>query len=708
MVLISDEKRYLNVHTPLDSGDRKFYIEEVVGEEQISELYQYRLKIRSSDNKIDFSKILGKNVAVSIEQYSGEIRYINGVVTRFQQGDNDGYVTTYFAELRPWLWQLSLTTDSKIFQNQTALDIIKAVFSDFGFKDFSDKTKGSFTAREYCVQYQETALDFVTRLMEDEGIWYFFEHTKQKHTLVLGTDSATFKDCPGLKAAEYTEIETVSKNDTLVESVTLEEQLVPNKYAAEDYHFETPETDLLTSVESKIQSGKLRIYEYPGDYSKTKDGEKIIGRRIEAHEVTAKVLHGKGRVRAFASGYKFKLSGHDRQDINKKYVLRSLFIHATQEKYTNSFVAFLENVPFRPLRLVKRPKIYGTQTALVVGKKGEEIWPDEYGRVNVQFYWDQQGKKDEKSSCWIRVAQMWANKSWGAMFIPHVGSEVVVSFLEGNPDKPLIIGSVYNATEKVPYALPAEKTKSTIRTWSAADGKAPNEIRFEDKADKQELYLHAQKDHFIEVENDRKLIVKGKEDITIKKNRTTIIEEGNESLTVSKGNRTIEITKGNETYTVAKGTRDLTVKDAETHTNKDGFTHKVKKNYVLKVDGNLTIDVKGNITIKSKKNITNKASKNILNQSSKKLTNKAGSDLLNKASTKLTSQAGTELMNKAGTKLTNQAGTDLLNKGGMKVTNDAGLKLTSKGTMVEIKGSATAKVDGGGMLELKGGLVKIG
>ncbi len=704
---MSEEKPYLNVMPPSKAKGEKLFISEIVGEEQLSELFQYRLEIQSSNNKIDFEKIIGNNMAVSIAQANGKIKYINGVVTRFQQGNNDGNYSTYFAEIRPWLWQLSLTTDSRIFQNQTALEIIKAVFKDFGFKDFSDKTKVKPATREYCVQYQETALDFVTRLMEDEGIWYFFEHTEKKHTLVMADSKDTHPDCPGFTGARYVEDETVSKDENLVESVTLEEQLVPNKYAAEDYHFETPETDLLTSVDAE-KSGKLRIYDYPGDFSKTKDGEKIIDRRIEAHEVTSKVLHGKSYCRAFTSGYKFKLSGHDRKDINGEYVLRSMFIHANQKRYTNSFGAFPAAVPFRPLRLVKRPKIYGTQTAIVVGKKGEEIFPDEYGRIKVQFYWDEEGKKDEKSSCWIRVAQMWAGKGWGAMFIPRMGSEVVVSFLEGNPDHPLIIGQVYNATQTVPYKLPGEKTKSTILTWSSKDGKAGNEIRFEDKADKEELYLHAQKDHYIKVENDRKLEVIGKEDTTIKLDRTTKIEEGNEALTVVQGDRTIEVSEGDETYTVATGTRELTVADDETHTNEANFDHEVDKNYTLKVSGNLEIDVTGNITITSGKKITTKAKTEILNDAGSKFTNKAKTELLNKAGTKLSNVAGTDLLNKAGMKLTNKAAMDLVNKAGMNLANKAGLEFKAEGTMVKVKGSAMAEVDGGGMLTLKGGITKAG
>jgi len=586
------------------------------------------------------------------------------------------------------------------------MEIIEAVFDDFGFKDYRNKAGGPFAQREYCVQYQETALDFVTRLMEDEGIWYFFEHSDNEHTLVLTDDRDTPEDCPGLAETRYIEDETPSKDETLIESVTLEEQLIPSQYAAKDYHFETPDTDLKISVDSKIKlAGDYEIYDYPGGFSETQDGDKIIKRRLESHEVTAKVLHGKGYCRAFSTGYRFKLTGHDRKDINRQYVIRSLFIHANQDQYTNSFVAFPDDVPFRPLRLVKRPWIYGTQTAVVVGESGEEIFPDEYGRVKVQFHWDRQGEQNEQSSCWVRVAQMWAGKGWGSMFIPHVGSEVVVSFLEGNPDKPLIIGSVYNATQIVPYELPGEKTKSTIKTWSAEDGKAPNEIRFEDKADEQELYLHAQKDQYIKVENDRKLEVIGKEDTTIKLDRTTTIQEGNETLTVEKGNRTIEVSEGDETYTVKAGTRTLKIAGEEEHTNEAGFTQNVAKNYTLKVDGNLEIDVSGTITIKSGKSFDTSSGADMTNKAKMNLTNDAGKDLTNKAKMNLTNEAGKDLTNKATMNLDNKATMNLTDKGNMNVTNDAGLQLVMKGTMVEVKGSAMAKVDGGGMLEVKGGMV---
>ena len=424
-----------------------------------------------------------------------------------------------------------------------------------------------------------------------------------------------------------------------------------------------------------------------------------MSKRIEALEVPGKILSGEGYCRAFIAGYKFDLTGYDRSDVNTTYTLRRLTIQANQKRYTNRFEAFPATVPFRPPRVVPKPKIYGSQTAIVVGKSGEEIWPDEYGRVKVQFHWDQVGEMDENSSCWIRVAQVWAGKTWGTLFTPRMGTEVIVSFLDGDPDRPIIIGTVYNATQTVPYPLPDDKNKSTIKTYSTKEGKAGNEIRFDDTKDAEELYFHAQKDHTIKVENDRKKDVLGLETITVTKDRTTTISEGNESLTVTKGDRTITVSEGAETHSV-KDKRDLTVTGAETHTSEDKFTHKVTKNYELKVSGDLTITVDGAITISSGKDVSMEASM--------AFSSKAGTELTNEAGTTLTNDAGTDLTNKAGMNLTNKAGMDLTNKGGMNLTNEASMALTNKGLTVETKGSASGTVDGGGMLSLKGGLVKIG
>jgi len=669
------EKVYLYVKTPLDDGEeREFFLEEIEGEEQISGLFHYRLRLRTGDNSIDFTKMVGESVTVTIELYSGGKRYINGIVSSFTQAENDENFTTYYAEIRPWLWQLTLTSDSKIFQNQTAPEIIDAVFSNMGFTEFRTSLTGSYNPREYSVQYQETAFDFVSRLMEDEGIFYFFEHTEDTHTLILADDNGSFNPCPDLSVAHFRQVSAEWKTEDMVDRCTLEQQVIPCKYASEDFDFETPDTDLLTSVDGK-EGGNLRIYEYPGGFAKTADGEAIVKKRLEAHELPQKTFRGEGFCRAFIVGFTFDLEGHDRKDMNATYVLRSLSIVCTQEQYANTFEAFPADVPFRPPLTTKKPRIFGTQTAIVVGKSGEETWTDKYGRVKVQFHWDQEGKNDENSSCWVRVAQVWAGKGWGTIFIPRIGTEAIVSFLDGDPDVPIIIGTVYNANQTVPYALPGEQNLSTIKTISTKQGEAGNEIRFNDTKDAEELFIHAQKDMSITVEND--------EIISIKQNRTTTIQEANETLTVEKGNRIIKVNTGNETHEV-KGERGLTITKDETHTNEAAFTQKVSKDFTLKVNGNLTIDVKGDVTIKS----------------AKSLTNKAGTDLTNQAGTSLTNKAGTSLTNKAGTDLTNQAGTSLTNKANISLTNEANVSLTNKA-------SASQTVDGGGMLNVKGGLVKI-
>jgi type VI secretion system secreted protein VgrG len=661
------EKVYLYVNTPLDEGDeRKFFLHEIQGEEQISGLFHYRLRLKTSDNNIDFSKMIGERVTSTIELHNGGKRYMNGFVSNFTQAENDEEFTTYYAEIRPWLWQLTLTSNNKIYQNQTVLEIINAVFSDLGFTDFDDRTTGTYAKREYCVQYQETAFDFISRLMEEEGIFYFFEHTEGTHTLVLVDDNGSFNPCPELSVARFRQVSAEWEEEDMIDRCIFEQRMIPNEYAAEDFNFETPDTDLLTTVAGK-EAGSLRIYEYPGGFTKTADGEAVAKKRLEAHELPQKTLIGEGFCRAFIAGFTFDLEDHDRKDMNATYVLLLLSITATQERYTNTFQAFPVEAPFRPPLSTKKPTIFGTQTAVVVGKKGEEIWTDKYGRVKVQFHWDQEGKKDENSSCWVRVAQVWAGKGWGTLFIPRIGTEVVISFLNGDPDKPIVIGTVYNANQTVPYSLPGEQNSSTLLTRSTKQGQAGNEIRFKDTKDAEELFIHAQKDLNIKVENN--------ESIDILKNREVLIQEENDTLTVEKGERIIKVNTGKETHEV-KGERSLKIIKDETHTNEAKFTQEVSKDFTLKVNGNLTIDVKGDVTIKSAKSLTNKAG------------------------TGLTNQAGTSLTNKAGTSLTNKAGTDLTNQAGTSLTNKANISLTSKA-------SASQTVDGGGMLTLKGGIAKI-
>jgi type VI secretion system secreted protein VgrG len=618
----------LAVKTPL--GQDKLLLKAVSGEEQISSLFHFRLEMVSEDQKIDFSAIVGKQITVTLLLNDGTKRYINGVVSRFTQEDSHIRLTTYYAEIHPWLWMLTKTRDCRIFQNKSVPQIVRSVFDELGFKDYRDNLKGTYPSLDYCVQYDESAFNFVSRLMEGAGIFYFFEHEEDKHTLVLGDDADAHKTCPGLKEARYQQSSIPHTDDHVITRCSIEEQVVTGKFAHDDFNFETPSTDL--KVEVTGAGSEMRIYEYPGGFLKKGDGEKIANLRLEACEHPGKTLRGEGHVRAFTSGYKFDLKNHYRSDANKTYVLRSVSIAATQESYTNSFEAFPVDVPFRPQRVTPRPVIMGTQTAIVVGKSGEEIWTDKYGRIKVQFHWDQKGKNDENSSCWIRVDYGWAGKQWGGIFLPRIGQEVIVSYLEGDPDRPLVTGALYNAQQVVPYTLPAEQTKSTIKSNTSKGGQGFNEIRFEDKKDSEEIYFHAQKDQLIEVLN----------------------------------NRTKTVTK-NEKNTI-KGTRDQTVTGNETHTDEANFTHKVTGNYELKVTGNLTIDVTGSITVKSAQSITHKAQTSISTT----------------AGTSMTNEAGTSMSNTAGTSMTNEAQIGITNKGAATNTVESSGITTIKGTLVKI------------------------
>jgi type VI secretion system secreted protein VgrG len=639
----------LKVSTPL--GPNKLLLRSITGEERISGLFQFTLEMVSEDNALDFQAVVGKPLTVSLNLADKSQHYFNGIVGRFVQEECNVRLTRYYAEIHPWLWLLTKSGDCRIFQNKTAVEIIKAIFSELEFKDFRDDTRHSYDKREYCVQYNETNFNFVSRLMEDEGIFYFFEHSKDKHVLVLGDDADAHTTCPGLgKAVSFKQSMLDHTQDLAITRCLVEEQVVTDKYAVDDFNFETPSTDLKVEEKAKDQDGKLRVYEYPAGFLKKNEGEKRAKLRLDSLEQPKKLIRGDGFVRAFVAGYKFQLKDHYRSDVNRTYVLRSVSHAVTQENYTNSFEAFPSDLTFRPPRLSPKPVISGTQTAIVVGKSGEEIWTDKYGRVKVQFHWDQKGKNDENSSCWIRVDYGWAGKNWGGIFLPRIGQEVVVSYLDGDPDRPLITGAVYNSDQTVPYPLPDQQTKSTVKTNTSKGGNGFNEIRFEDKKDNEEVYFHAQKDHNLVIENDRTKKVLHNETNTIKQDRSTTIQEGNDTYVVAKGNRTFQVKAGNETYEV-KGTRELTVTGNETHTDKANFTRKVTGNYELKVTGNLTIDVTGSVTIKSAMGMTH--------------------------------EAGLAMTNK-GLSITNQATTSITNKGDAMNTVESGGITTIKGALVKI------------------------
>ncbi len=525
----TQDDRFIGLQTPL--GKDVLLLEGFRGQEGISRLFHFDLDLLSENRDIEFKNIIGQRVAIRVMTYSGSSRYINGVVSRFSQGGFDALFARYRMEVVPWLWFLTRHADCRIFQKMTIPQIIEKVFHDRGFSDFKNSLTANYEKREYCVQYRETDFQFVSRLMEEYGIFYFFEHEETKHTLVLADSASACRNCPGGHVARYNLAGGGLDSDDVVDHFVATLDLRSGKYAMADYNFETPSTDLLANDPTVMEyagNSKLEIYDYPGKYLTKSEGTSLAKIRMQEQEAAVKTSRGKGDCRTFVSGSKFELRDHPVDRMNGSYLLTEV-VHAASVgagyttgdmgagTYANEFSCIPGDVSFRPPRVTPRPLIAGPQPAVVVGKSGEEIWVDKYGRVMVQFFWDRLGKKDENSSCWIRVSQAWAGKNWGAMWIPRIGQEVIVEFLEGDPDRPIITGR--NAEQEVPYQLPDHGTRSTLLSRSSQEGGSANfnEIRFEDKKGSEQMFMNAERDMDVRVEQisrefvgkDRHLIVKG-------------------------------------------------------------------------------------------------------------------------------------------------------------------------------------------------------
>jgi type VI secretion system secreted protein VgrG len=517
----TQDDRFIAINTPL--GKDVLLLEGFRGQEAISRLFHFDVDLLSENHDIEFKDIIGQRVAIRITEYSGSPRYINGFVSRFSQGGYDPAFAHYRMEVVPWLWFLTRHADCRIFQNKTIPQIIEQVFKDRGFTDYRSSLTETYEEREYCVQYRETDFQFVSRLMEEYGIFYFFEHEENKHTLVLADSATACKNCPDGSVVRYNLAGGGLDVDDMVDQFNLTLDLRSGKYSMTDYNFETPSANLMANDPTVMEyagNSKLEIYDYPGKYQTQSEGKSLAKVRMQEEEAAIKIGRGKGDCRTFVTGYKFELQDHPAQSMNGSYVLTEMLHEASvgggyttgdlgAGTYSNSFSCIPADVPFRPPRITPKPLISGPQTAVVVGKSGEEIWVDKYGRVMVQFFWDRVGKKDENSSCWIRVSQAWAGKNWGAMWIPRIGQEVIVEFLEGDPDRPIITGRVYNADQEVPYQLPEHGTRSTLLSRSSKGGATANfnEIRFEDKKGSEQIFINAEKDMDLRVEQESREFV---------------------------------------------------------------------------------------------------------------------------------------------------------------------------------------------------------
>jgi type VI secretion system secreted protein VgrG len=491
-------------------GDDALLLNSFTGEERVSTPFRFVVELLAEDPNIDMQGLLRKPAVLSIKLDDDTERHIHGLFNRvaLTEYGADG-MAVYRGELVPWLWFLTMYSNCRIFQNKSVPDILEQVFNDRGCTDYQLKLQGTYKARDYCVQYRETDFNFVSRLMEDEGIFYFFEQTEEKHTLVLADDKASFKACPHKAKARYSPSLGGRLDEDTIFGIEQENRVNTGTASLSDYDFEKPNTSLYATLSG---SEPAEYYDYPGKYTTKDEGDHYAKLRLEEREVALVTVRGKSNCMGLECGYKFTLAEHFRDAANQDYTLLAIGQHGKNTsyragtpqpfEYVNDFEAIPNSVAFRPPRQARKPVIPSTQTAVVVGKSGEEIWTDQYGRIKVQFYWDREGTRDENSSCWIRVAQTWAGKSWGAIFLPRVGQEVVVSFLEGDPDRPLITGSVYNADQTVPYTLPDFQTKSTIKSNSSKGSAGFNEIRFDDTKGSEDVFIHAEKNADIRVKND--------------------------------------------------------------------------------------------------------------------------------------------------------------------------------------------------------------
>jgi len=567
-LIYTQENRMVRIATPL--GGEKLLIAKFQGVEKISDLFHFNLSLLSTNHGIDFKSIIGGNVTVAIRLINGEERFINGIISTFSQIGGDvrdeqsGMVFfPYTATMVPWLWLLSQTSDLRIFQEKSVIDIIEQIFSEKGFVDYKKKLSGTYLPRTYCVQYRETDFNFISRLMEEEGIAYYFIHENGRHTLVLADAAGSYTPCPHYEKIRCHQASCGKGgflDEDVITTLALRNEIRPAKYTLKDYNFKTPNNKLLVEMDGieNLGPGEKEFYDYPGLYTKLGDGEALANARIQREEARIATITGTSDVRGLASGYSFTLKEYFREELNeKKYLLTSVKHSVEQEayrsgagenSYSNTFSCIPLDTPFRPSRSTPKPIVEGVQTAIVVGPAGEEIHTDEHGRIKVQFHWDREGKADEDSSCWIRVGQTWSGSGWGAMFIPRIGHEVIVDFLEGDPDRPIVIGSVYHGANRPPYNLPAEKTKSTIKSNSSKGGGGFNEIRLEDKAGSEEIFIHGQKDWNINILNNKGQTIGVDETMSVGNNRTKSV--GNDQSESIGKNKTIMV-GSNHTETIA-------------------------------------------------------------------------------------------------------------------------------------------------------------
>jgi len=641
----TQDNRLLQIKTPF--ADNYLLLNTLKGSEAISELFEFRAEVLHEEKPgwtvpevVDQRKILGKGVSILIDQKDGRGRLLNGIVSEFSQGSRGIDFSHYWITIVPAVWILTQIFQSRIFQQKTVPLILKDVFKAFD-SGIVWELDYEYKARNYCVQYRESDFAFASRIMEEEGIYYYFDHTEDGHKMIVSDKPRFGRNCPGKSDITFSHEVTDDKFETQIHSWETNYRLRTGVVSFRDHHIQQPGKRLAVTSATKFQigdNGTWEFYDYPGGYSRKFDGigptgektasdlDNIVpdGNRTAAtamEVLDARYMLGTGTsdVPSLTSGHKFKMISHPVRELNGEYVLTRVEHTAFQnpsyddelakkQGYSNEFEGLAHGragaVPFRPERVTPKPIVYGAQTATVVGPSGEEIYTDEYGRVKVQFFWDRDGQADGTDSCWLPVAQTWAGNRWGSIFIPRIGMEVIVHFLEGDPDNPIVDGCVYHPMNMPPYALPEHKTKSGIKTDSTMGGGGFNELRFEDKKGGEQVFIHGQKDLDIRIKNDRREWI------------------GNDRSLI-----------------VTRDKKDKIERDEHRIIDRDRI-QKIKRDRHEKVEGKMTTEVNGSLSLKVDGDVAEKFGADHAEDTSGAIYLKAGMTVVIEAGASLTLKAG--------------------------------------------------------------------
>jgi type VI secretion system secreted protein VgrG len=685
----TQDGRIAAIETPL--GKDVLLLTSLSGTEALSEPFVFDVEVVSEEMDLNPEEMVGMEATIRLRPGQGEERVIDGVIGAFSAGDLllRGW-RAYHLHIVPWLWLLSHSADCRIFQDKSVPDIIKQVFHDHGFEDFRFRLHGNYEPLEYCVQYRETTFAFVSRLMEQEGLFYFFEREDDQQYLFICDTPVSFAALP------EPDIDCVTAAKGMPGTIWQFRRafaMRTGKRTFRDFNFERPAMELEEDAKTVLKvkpSQKAEIYDYPGLYADPERGTRLARLEMQAEETSFQRVTGASDIGQLRPGRHFTVAAHTIEpEQGKTYVLRRVEHRATSgsffggdavSEYVNRLEAFPKQTPFRPGRRTPRPFVHGPQTAIVVGPPGEEIHTDKYGRIKLQFHWDREGKKDDKSSCWVRVSQSWAGAGYGFIQIPRIGQEVIVDFIEGDPDRPIVTGRVYNAEQMPPHGLPGGKVKSGLKSNSTKGGGGSNELTFDDTKGSEQVYFHAEKNLDSVVENNETRAVGNNRTTSIGHDETQTVGH-DESQTVG-NNQTITI-GANRTETVAQNevvtigmTRTVAIGMVDSLTVGGARAHNVGAAEEIAIGASRSVNVGRDQSVSVGKNQTVSVGEN--------LSTTVGKDETHNVGKKLTITAGDQIVLKTG------SATITMKKNG---------DIIIQGKQISIKGSGDVVLKGKKILE---------